>query len=240
MILIESLTTVKLFLGAKTRLGRVHRISEHMRKPKSVKLSRTVDTDSFYRRTVQGLVSLRTSFHGDMGKIMKRPLVLLLLPLIFFSSLLVTPILGSKTSIAASDLGQEKSSVDTQVLMKQASVTPRTVRVAIYNETNTTLPQYASEGLLSGNVSSVQAVLQAAGHRVTLLGKNDILNHHLKTAFYDVFILVDNLPREAIFDQVKEFWLGGGGVLSLDSGISYLCYAGMIPPESEGSENHHV
>ncbi len=124
--------------------------------------------------------------------------------------------------------------------MEQASVTPRTVRVAIYNETNTTRPQYASVGLLSGNVSYVQAVLQAAGHQVTLLGKNDILNHHLKTAFYDVFILVDNLPREAIVEQVKEFWLGGGGVLSLDSAISYLCYAGMIPPESEGSENYHV
>ncbi|RDE17854.1 MAG: hypothetical protein C4K49_00720 [Candidatus Thorarchaeota archaeon] len=137
-------------------------------------------------------------------------------------------------------MGQEKPSINTSVFMEPASATPRTVRVAIYNETDVSLPSYATVGMLSGNVSSVQTVLQAAGHQVTLLDMEDILNHRLKTAYYDVFILVDNLPRDAIVDQVQEFWLGGGGVLSLDSAISYLCYAGMIPPESEGSENYHV
>ena len=52
VILIERLATVKLFLEAETKLGRAYRISEHTRKPKSVKLAQTVDNDPFDRRTV--------------------------------------------------------------------------------------------------------------------------------------------------------------------------------------------
>jgi hypothetical protein len=114
------------------------------------------------------------------------------------------------------------------------------VRVALYNETNMTRPAYATIGMFNANVTGVRNVLQAAGYQVTPLTAADIANHKLLTASYDVFVMVDNLPRERIVNQVKEFWLGGGGVLSLDSAISYVCYAGMIPPESEGAENHGV
>ncbi len=94
--------------------------------------------------------------------------------------------------------------------------------------------------MLSNNVTSVYNLLHGAGCQVTCLNVGDILNHRLRTADFDILVLMDNLPREKIVNQVKDFWLGGGGILSLDSGISYVCYAGMIPPESAGSENHNV
>ena len=123
---------------------------------------------------------------------------------------------------------------------KSSQINPRTVRVAIYNEPNTTRPGYATGGLMHNNYTALQNLLISAGYEVSELTAVDIFNHALMTADYDIFIMVDNLPRENITNYVKEFWLGGGGILSFDSAISYICYAGMIPPISEGSEGHGV
>ncbi len=116
---------------------------------------------------------------------------------------------------------------------------PRTIRVAIYNETSLSRPSYATVGLLNNNYTALKILLEGAGYQVSELNESDILAHKLITADYDVFIMVDNLPRDSITDLVKEFWLGGGGIFSFDSAISYICYAGMIPHESEGSENYN-
>jgi len=124
--------------------------------------------------------------------------------------------------------------------LKSSQIIPRTVRVAIYNEPNTTRPGYASVGLMHNNYTALKDILIGAGYEVSELTSTDISNHKLMTADYDIFIMVDNLPRENITNYVKEFWLGGGGILSFDSAISYICYAGMIPPESEGSEGYSV
>jgi hypothetical protein len=49
-----------------------------------------------------------------------------------------------------------------------------------------------------------------------------------------VLVLPDLCPDENITYLVKDFWLGGGGLLSFDTAISYLNYAGILPRESEG------
>jgi hypothetical protein len=121
---------------------------------------------------------------------------------------------------------------------KSSQIIQRTVRVAIYNEPNVTRPGYAALGNMHNNYTALKNLLISAGYPVSELTTNDITNHELITADYDVFILADNVPRENITDYVKEFWLGGGGIMSFDSAISYICYAGMIPPESEGSESY--
>lgn len=121
-----------------------------------------------------------------------------------------------------------------------SQIMPRTIRVAIYNEPNTTQPGYTSVGNLHNNYTALQNLLTDAGYLVSELTTTDISNHKLMTADYDVFIMADNLPRENITNYVKEYWLGGGGILSLDSAISYICYAGMIPPESVGSDGYTV
>lgn len=133
-----------------------------------------------------------------------------------------------------------KTANSNEILPNSSQFMPRNIRIAIYNEPNTTIPNYASVGLLKNNYTGLKILLEGAGYQVSELTVSDISAHQLITADYDVFIMVDNLPRENITNHVKEFWLGGGGVLSFDSAISYICYAGMIPPESEGSENYGV
>jgi hypothetical protein len=54
------------------------------------------------------------------------------------------------------------------------------------------------------------------------------------TADFDVFVMVNNLPRENITNYVNEFWLGGGGVLSFNSALGYLYYYGMIYYDVKG------
>lgn len=111
---------------------------------------------------------------------------------------------------------------------------PRTIRVAVYDSSNTTMPPYGA-GDCKDNLTDTLAALNSAGYQVTQLTTMDISNHELKTASYDVFIMVDNLPLMNNSNYIKEFWLGGGGILSFDSDINFLCYYGILPPESLGN-----
>ena len=106
------------------------------------------------------------------------------------------------------------------------------VRVAIYDEDNTTTPIGASTQFgLTNNVDELKTTLEGAGYEVTLLTTQDILDHELMTVYYDVFVLVNNLPRENIADLVYEYWLGGGGLLSFNFAFSYLAYQSIIWPD---------
>ena len=122
--------------------------------------------------------------------------------------------------------------ISSDTIPKASQFVPRNIRVAIYDEPNVTVPSYGIS-VLTYNYSNIESILTSAGYIVSNLTTTQILNHELTTAKYDIFILVDNLPRESIVNDVKEFWLGGGAILSFDSAISYLCYAGILPPESE-------
>lgn len=148
----------------------------------------------------------------------------------------------SLTSIVSIGIGTPIGTIieEPALFPNTSQLDPRNARVAIYNEPNTTRPAYSSAGILHNNYTAIKTLLEGAGYIVTELTETDILNHELKTAKYDVFLMADNLPRESIVNLVKEFWLGGGSIFSLDSTISYICYAGMIPPESEGSDNYLV
>ena len=119
---------------------------------------------------------------------------------------------------------------------KSSQIIPRTARVAIYNEPNVTQPGYTSGNVFTNNYTGLKTLLEGEGYQVSELTCNDIYDHKLLTADYDVFIMVDNVPRENITNHVKEFWLGGGSVLGFDSALAYLCYAGIIIPESEGDD----
>ncbi|MHA1665200.1 MAG: DUF4350 domain-containing protein [Candidatus Njordarchaeales archaeon] len=124
---------------------------------------------------------------------------------------------------------------------KESTLLPSSVehviRVAIYDEPNTTLPSYINVGQLNNNFTVIRALLEAEGYIVDNLTFADIQEHKLMTAKYDVLIIVDNLPRENITNYVKEFWLGGGSLLTFDSAIGFLFYMGMIP-EAEGTNGY--
>jgi hypothetical protein len=116
----------------------------------------------------------------------------------------------------------------------QSAATPaqiqRNARVAIYDEDNTTAPAASSASGFTNNVDELVTLLSGAGHEATLLTTQDILDHELITADYDVFIMVNNVPRESISKLVREFWLGGGGLLSFSKAFSYLSYESIIWP----------
>ncbi len=154
-------------------------------------------------------------------------LPMFLAPMFFLPSTLETP-------LSSLSVGRPNS-----FSMPMALTTPpELIRVAIYNEPNTTVPDYASlvGPVLTNNYINVSNLLTAAGYQVTAITMQDIQNHQLMTARYDLFVLVDSLPRENITNHVKEFWLGGGGIMALSSSIIFLCYAGIMPPEAEGTD----
>jgi len=53
---------------------------------------------------------------------------------------------------------------------------------------------------------------------------------------YDVLLMPDNWPALASNPMIFDFWNNsGGGIIALDSAIEYLCYDGILPEESAGS-----
>ncbi|MFW9954095.1 MAG: hypothetical protein ACFFD3_06055 [Candidatus Thorarchaeota archaeon] len=110
----------------------------------------------------------------------------------------------------------------------------RTIKVAVYDEDNTTLPSYATGGIATNEISGVVSILTAAGHEVDTITFADILNHELLTINYDVFVMVNNIPRENITYYVKDFWLGGGGILGFGLVAGYMSYFGHLGPFYDG------
>ena len=116
-----------------------------------------------------------------------------------------------------------------------AEFAEETLRVAVYAETNTTLPLYASGGVSTAYHTNLIQFLESHGCAVTALSTQDILDHKLMIASYDVFVLVNNLPKDEIVDYVMDYWLGGGGILSFDSGLGFMYYHGMVVPGDTGA-----
>jgi hypothetical protein len=115
-----------------------------------------------------------------------------------------------------------------------AQFVEETLRVAVYAESNLTLPAYATGGVYTNHYQNVIDLLESAGYAVTALSTQDILDHELMVADYDAFVLPNQLPRESIINHIKDYWLGGGGILCFDSAMGYLFYAGLIDPSYEG------
>ena len=117
---------------------------------------------------------------------------------IFLSSILIVPsvfVFGGSNTLANIDATPES-----QALLSQM---PHNARVAIYDEDNLTVPVISHAQGLSNNLTEITTLLEGAGHTVDLLTEEDILEHQLLTADYDVFIIVDNIPRPSIFNHIK-------------------------------------
>jgi len=149
----------------------------------------------------------------------------ILIVTIFLTSLLIVPsvfVFGGSSTLNSID-----GPFESQALISQLS---HDARVAIYNEDNLTAPVMCLAENLTNNIAEITTLLEGAGHTVDALTEEDILNHELNTDDYDVFILVNNVPRPSISKLVKEFWLGGGGLLSFNGAMSFLWYEEIIYP----------
>jgi len=151
----------------------------------------------------------------------------------------LTGLFFSPTAVKAqSGAGQEiPLNTNLGIQHETANVLADPVRVALYNSTNTAEPGYVT-GVINTNYSAVYDLLVSSGFDVTRITSKDIANYELQPSAYDVLVLADNVPLANETDIVKDFWLGGGGILSLDTAASYLCYEGILPRESEGTSGN--
>ncbi|MEM2142444.1 MAG: hypothetical protein QXQ81_04225, partial [Candidatus Thorarchaeota archaeon] len=154
-------------------------------------------------------------------------LVLVMLILVFPATVCMTP----------TDQKRDGPSIEQQG-SAVSEVIQRPIRVAVYDERNHTTPGYSHIGLWAQNGTVMASFLASRGFDVTLVDASDITDGILSTARFDVLVLPDSVPRENGTNFVKQFWLAGGGILSIDSSISYVCFAGMLPHESEGNNGY--
>ncbi len=151
---------------------------------------------------------------------------------------LFTPVAMDTTSTTAANEVEMQDSKPLNIF-QDASAVGRTVRVALYDETNVTQPAYVSTGSYKTNVTSIETVLVDAGYEVTRLTEVDIEGSDLlRTALFDVFVMDDNNPRTSMDDEIINFWKGGGGILSIDGAINFLCYNGVLIPDSAGDNGY--
>ncbi|UCH04801.1 MAG: hypothetical protein JSW05_01185 [Candidatus Thorarchaeota archaeon] len=157
---------------------------------------------------------------------MTRPIPVILMAILIASTFIVpAALVGTNSNITL-----QSSAIPAQI--------QRDARVAIYDENNLTVPAVSDALGLTNNISEITTLLEGAGHSVEHLSTGDILNHELVTADYDVFILVNNIPRESISKLVKEFWMGGGGLLTFHGAVSFLWYEGIIFPDQDYDVGH--
>lgn len=168
---------------------------------------------------------------------MKRVAPILLVTL-FLAGIFVVP-----AGVSSTPARLQETSLDTETLKNNQDLSwlpsTKSVRVAVYNTTNATAPTYVN-GAMELDNSWIISVLNSAGYLVTEINLQDIQNHELQTRNYDVLVLADLVPNENITNLVKEFWLGGGGILATDTAGEYLNYAGIVPREAAGTNGYMV
>jgi hypothetical protein len=171
---------------------------------------------------------------------MKKAATLLILVFLVFTPLFATLVLPNNSVMTTEKEGIVQDNVPLNIF-QDASDIQREIRVALYNETNATAPSYSYSGAWTTNVTLIRNLLVSAGFAVTLLTAEDIDGTDiLRTALFDVFIMVDNNPRETITREVLDFWRGGGGILSFDGAVNFLCYYGVMVPDSAGNNGYGV
>jgi len=103
-------------------------------------------------------------------------------------------------------------------------------RVAVLNSMD--IPSYFYGGW-SNNYQMLVDALSANGFYAQAVTNEEIAGGIL--SFFDVFVMIDNAPSDATVPYVTAFWANGGGIVAFDSSICFLCYSGILPPESSGN-----
>jgi flagellin-like hook-associated protein FlgL len=113
------------------------------------------------------------------------------------------------------------------------------VKVAVLNSTAN--PPYATGGF-SNNVAGAVEVLNKDPYIIVQnVTDAQIQAGLLISGKFDVLLFIDNLPDNNSNSMIWNFWNNsGGGLVALDSAICFLCYMGILPQESSGSNGHDV
>ncbi|MFX1295671.1 MAG: hypothetical protein ACFFD2_12570 [Promethearchaeota archaeon] len=111
------------------------------------------------------------------------------------------------------------------------------VTVAILNATASEAPSYAT-GAWDNDPDVLYNGLVLAGIDTIIVGNDDIQNGAL--ASVDILILVDNLPNDTNSVIVRDWAFAGGSIISFDGGICFLNWAGLLPPEANGTNGRNT
>lgn len=111
------------------------------------------------------------------------------------------------------------------------------VSVAVLNESG--YPPYA----IGGNTNKFAEAIDVLDKDPYILPEA-VTDAEIQTGIlddYDVLLLPDNWPAVVSIAIIYDFWNNsGGGIVALDSGIEFLCYAGILPEESAGDNGYDV
>jgi hypothetical protein len=136
------------------------------------------------------------------------------------SSSLFPPITG------ASDDTNPGSGTEQAMTQVAYSVGETDVRIAILDWGSE--PDYFTGGL----TNSVEAALQVArsrGLEAQPITPSEIAAGALYS--YDTLVLPDNAPPADVVGNIMAWWIGGGHIVAIDSGVTFVLYAGMLFPE---------
>nr|MDO8084207.1 hypothetical protein [Candidatus Sigynarchaeum springense] len=157
-----------------------------------------------------------------------------LLAIVIFSVTLLTLVSSSITRtifVTGGTRYHESEEIFNTVGQARKSTSPLSgITVAVLNEAVS--PPYFS-GSLRNDYSSVITALTTEGASVTAMTSSQIASGSL--AGYDVFIMIDNAPSTACQTNIRAAWMAGTAIMAFDSSICALCYFGILPASSSGS-----
>ncbi|NIV68233.1 hypothetical protein GWN43_05235 [Candidatus Bathyarchaeota archaeon] len=116
--------------------------------------------------------------------------------------------------------------------MSKVTYIPRVAVLASWD-----IPPYFTGGW-SNDYQTLVDALNNEGIYTRAVTNKEITNGILNG--FDVFVMVDNVPNLDSVPYVTNFWSRGGGVVAFDSSICFLCYSGILPPESAGDHGYYT
>jgi hypothetical protein len=109
--------------------------------------------------------------------------------------------------------------------------------LAILNADGSEIPSYWTGGW-ANDYTSIYNGLITEGFPVILITNMDILSGILVTV--DAVILIDNCPSDAASVLLRDWCHAGGAILTFDSSICFLNWAGILPPEAAGTNGYGI
>lgn len=100
------------------------------------------------------------------------------------------------------------------------------VRIAVLDSDSE--PEYFT-GELKNSVEATLQVARSRGLEAQPITPSEIAAGLLYS--YDTLVLPDNAPPADVVSNIMVWWIGGGHIVAIDSGFTFLLYAGMLFPE---------
>ena len=114
---------------------------------------------------------------------------------------------------------------------------PTDMKVAILNYDGSTRPTYWTGGW-ANNYFAIYNGLLADGIGTKIVTNDDVLLGGL--ADVSILIMIDNAPNDAASTVIKNWSFSGGHIISFDSSICFTNWAGILPPEAEGTNGQNT